>query len=175
MAAIALTPKTFNELHIVPADVGGFIKLTASDWIVLSGYKGVIPLAAYNNGAAANTVDEPVYGLGLINNTGTAYTATTTTLEVDGILPVATRALPYYIWMQDGEIIEVVGDSTPTIATSTLTVKRGCLGTTAGTTGVANNAYFAILNILVLAGAGIGPTILYCVPLPNESKAKLFA
>jgi len=180
MAAAAIVPKTFRLEHLVPILIR-LQKVTQADWINLTGIKGVIlpsgPGITSSANATANAVDTFAYGNIVINNGGVAYTATTTSLAVDGALADATttRQVPYYLKTGSGEIMEVIGDSTPEAADGTLTVRRGCLGTTASATGLANNDNMTIMNQIVMAGAVVGNETLMVFELPNDAGAKIFA
>jgi len=180
MAAASIAYKSFALQHLVPKVIR-FQKATQADWIVLSGVKGVLlpsgPGITSSANATANAVDTFAYGNIVINNAGTAYAATTTSLVVDGALADATRTrlVPYYLKTGSGEIMEVIADSTPEAADGTLTVVRGCLGTTASATGLANNDNMSIMNLIVFAGAVVGNTTLIVFELPQDTKCALFA
>lgn len=178
MAAASISPKVFRDMHITPLHVK-VQKVTQADWIVVTDQKGVLVANATVTpvGAAANVAETITYGVVDVNNGGTAYDATTTTIAVDGMAADANypRVVPYYIRTGGGEILEVITDSAPTLAAANLTVKRGCLGTTATATGLANNDRGSILNQIVLAGATVGFAELLLFPLPLDNKARLFA
>jgi hypothetical protein len=185
---VAAVTKAFGTSiqHLMPVWIK-FYKAAATDMIdstqLTPAYKGIFPLNGFSFSATACTALPAMqFGLGLINNASTAYTATSTTIAVDGIVEYIAgyaRTPPYYILAQDAgttafEIMEVTGDTLPTTAASTLTVKRGCLGTTAAVAPVANDSYIYFLNILYLTDATIGTCLVYAIPLPGDPKASLF-
>lgn len=178
MSADAILPKEFNTQHIMP-EIIKVQKVTQSDWINL-GVKGVVDFRAHTTpvGAAANVEETWTFGPGDIDNGGTAYTATTTSIVVDGMLygtGTNPRLPPYYIITGGGEVIEVLADSLPLTAAGTLTIRRGCLGTTATATGLANNDRFSILNQIVLTSSTVGFTLGQAFPLPQDEYTKPFA
>jgi len=169
MAAAEITPKYFNMQGSVRV-VGRFVKVTQSDWIVVP-YPGVSGLkAALYTGADDGTL---TYGTITVNNKGTAYTATTTSIVGDAAS--ITRQTPYYVQSSSGEIAMVVTDATPTTAVATLSVIRGCLGTTASATGFADDNTLYIKNMIVFGANSTGVVDFEFTPLPKEPKAQLFA
>lgn len=185
MAAVATKIKNTDVQHLIPAFMSAY-KAAQNDWIVTTeltpSYKGFLPIAGWSFSATAcTTATDMNFGLGLIDRVEDDYTATTTSIAVNGISPTVVRSAPYYILAQDAtatafEIMEVTADSLPTAAATVLTVKRGCLGTTAGTSSdvIKNNAYVYFLNVIVMADAEIGTQLIYGVPLPAEARAKIF-
>lgn len=178
MSADAILPKQFNTQHQMPILVK-VQKITQNDWINLANTKGVIGVVGNTTpvGAAANVQETWTYGPGDVNNGGVAYTATDTSIVVDGMLygtGTNPRLAPFYILTGGGEIIEVISETYPLTAAGTFTVKRGCLGTTATATGLANNDRFSILNQIVLTSSTVGFTTLWVSPLPQDPKAKAY-
>ena len=176
----------FNTQHIMPVWVS-FYKAAATDMFdstqLTPSYKGFFPLNGFSYSATACTALPAMqFGMGRINNAGTAYTATDTTLALNEIVEYITgyaRQPPYYILAQDAgttafEIMEVLTDSLPTTAATSITVKRACLGTTALVAPLVDDAYVFFLNILYLTDATIGTCIVYGIPLPGEPKTPLF-
>jgi len=180
MAAEAITPKVFTMQGLVPRLIR-VLKVTQADWINIPDVRGVLlpsgPGITSSANATANAVDTFAYGNIVINNGSTPYTATTTSLAVDGALAHATntRLVPYYLKTGSGEVMEVIADSTPEQATSVLTVRRGCLGTTASATGLANNDNMTIMNQIVLAGAVVGNTTMLVFEMPEDPGSRPFA
>jgi hypothetical protein len=169
MAAVELTEKAFMMLSaswkIIQA-----VKATQSDWITLP-VKGVIAVVGVTDSTAATAAETPTFGTVTINNGGAAYTAASTAIAVDGAL--ATRVTPYYLLSASGEIIEVTNETAPATAAGTLTIKRGCFGTTPSATGLANNDVLSVLNQIVLASATVGGELLAALVLPEDPGAKL--
>ncbi|GEM_PF-2488617 len=177
MSADAILPEFMNLQYVMPI-VFKVQKATQHDWINLSKsgnlIKGVVGVVANTTpvGAAANVAETITYGPCDIDNAGTAYTATTTSIVVDGMLygtGTNPRICPYYLLTGGGEILEVIADSLPLTAAGTLTVRRGCLGTTATATGLAQNDRCSILNQIVLTSSTVGFTIGRALPLPEAA------
>ena len=178
-AAMMATPTYwYNMLHEAPLFFN-FVKVTQSDWVYMKGFKGVVPVTGMNKAATsgANTMDVTfTYGT-VTFAAGGAATATSLAATVATISRGQTSS-PFYVQLPSqtagvpGEIMEVTNDSAPTAATSTFTVKRGCLGTTAQI--IAAGDVGAIMNILFFGGSGVGTTICAVIPLPNESRAPMF-
>ncbi len=140
------------------------LKVTQGDWIVLSGIKGVWPPIGFTVTTSANAQETPNYGT--LEILGSGYGATDTSLTIENAY--ITRKPPYFLATAGAEIMEVVADSTPAAATSTLTVVRGVLGTTASATGIATTNICSILNMIVLGSATVGPTWLRATPFTGE-------
>ena len=165
--ASEITPKYYNKQTAIPV-VGRFEKAATSDWIVLP-YPGVtnMRLTLYTGADDATLT----YGTITVHNKGTAYTATDTAIIGDAVSPVgAIRQCPYYVQTTSGEIMMVIQDTTPTTSTQTLTVIRGCLGTTASLTGLADDAVLYVKNIIVSGAATTGFVDFEFLPMPWEPK-----
>jgi hypothetical protein len=176
MAAIALVPKVFPIMHLVPKIIRATI-LTTLDWINIPDTKGVLlPLPAGTVATANNTsCNITTVNYGECYSTA-VYTATATTIAVDTALADATngRLVPYYLKCPSGEMMEVLTDSLPKTAASTLTVRRGVLGSTAA--AIADNDRFSIMNQLVLTnGTAVGTATTLVFDMPQDSGVKLFA
>lgn len=170
MAAAEITPKYFNKQGSVLV-VGRFLKATTADWIVLP-YPGVQNIVAHlYTGAEEGTL---TFGSAVVNNKGTAYTATTSSIVVDA--GTLTRQTPYYVQAgaTGGEIMLVTNETAKDNAASTLTVIRGCLGTTAAAASVADDVVLYIKNIVVFGAATTGYVDFSFFPMPAEPKAKLY-
>jgi len=141
-------------------------KLYQADWFAIAGVRGVWTPSGTVITTSANYAETFTYGAMTINNSGTAYSATSTSIVV--ATAAATRKVPYYVLTAGGEILEVTADSTPTATTSTLTVVRGVLGTTASATGLAHTNVVAVLNQVILGTSNIGPFIFRATPLVGE-------
>jgi len=151
--------------------VVSLIKAATSDWITLDNYKGMLVTSVQGFSIAANLRDHvPTYGVATITATETA----TSTEVVVGTATV-TRVVPFYVMTAGGEVMEVISETDSTNATSTWTVRRGCLGTTATATGLAATNVVAILNMLILPANCLGNTVITGIPLPNEPRAQFFA
>ena len=170
MTVAELTEKKFALMHLVPQVIKAQ-RVTAGDWIVLEGFKGVIPLYGIGQSVAVSLQEASfTYGTATITPT-----CTTSTVEMAVTLGTATRVPPYFVLTAGGEIMEVISETAPTSANSTWTVRRGCLGTSASATGLAANNLVGIMNILFLGSNNVGPEMIVVLPLPNDSGAKIFA
>lgn len=168
MAAAEITPKYWNDVHAFPVK-GRFTQAAASDWIVLP-YPGAKNIKATTYEGTEET--SFTYGTAAINNSGTAYTATTTSIVVG--TGKITRQVPYYIQTTSGELIYVYSETAAGNAASTLSVIRGCLGTTASATGLAHTNTVYIQNIIIFGTATVGVVDFEFTPLPYEYRAKMY-
>jgi hypothetical protein len=168
MTAAEITPKYYNKQTNIPV-VGRLTKVAQSDWIVLP-YPGVSNFRANNYAGGSETT--LTYGTAAISNAGTAYTALTKQL----VLTTAkiTRKPPYYLQTTSGELIFVYIDSDTTSAAPTVECIRGCLGTTASATGIANGNTVYIKNIVILGQSSTGITDFSFTPMPFEPKGSEF-
>ena len=155
---------------------GRFLKAATADWVVFAGTAtdrvfGVMNLEArLYTGAVESTL---TFGTATINNSGTAYTATSTEIVIAS--GVITRVPPYYIETTSGELILVTSETAAGAAASTLTIRRGCLGTTASATGLANSNTIYIRQIVVFGAATTGYVYFDYTPLPTNTGAGLFS
>jgi hypothetical protein len=169
MAAAAIAKTVFNYNGNIPV-IFSFTKVTQADWVVFGDYPGVINC----RGTLYTGADEATltYGTAAINNSGTAYTATSTSIVVAS--GTITRVPPYYVLTTAGEIMMVLSETAADNAASTWTVKRGCLGTTASLTGVAHTNTVYILNIIVWGAATSGKIHGSFIPLPEQPTPGVF-
>jgi hypothetical protein len=133
--------------------IGYFVVLTdQNDFILLDDYKGVFLLeSSFANGARPTITRAKV----AVNNAGTPYTATDTTIVYEGGNCNRSADAFYMRSKATGEIMEVI-DDTPTTATGTLTVKkRGCFGTTAAAASVADEVELQAMNAFLIADATV--------------------
>jgi hypothetical protein len=172
MAAVELTEKTFPMQHLKVL-IAKLQSTATGDWVVINGYKGVIPLGGI--GQATDHAHEEIaftYGVATVDAT---ITATATTINVTSA--TVTRVPPFYVLTANGgtssEIFEVLSETDSTNATSTWTIRRGCLGTTASVHTATD--VVSIMNILFTGVSCVGPHIWTLLPLPEESRAKVFA
>ena len=185
MAVAAVTKATqFATQQVMPAWVCCY-KAAATvmlDTTLLNPpYRGFMPLNAFAFSATA-CVAQPLvqHGSGQVTTTTTATATSLVVKSITQYVAGTARTPPYYILAQDAtttafEIMLVTADSTPEAATSTLTVKRGCLGTTAAVPGVTANSYIYFLNLLYLTDAtSIGSWLCYGIPLPSDERAQVF-
>ncbi len=143
---------------------------STADWIILDD-PGIVVLACDLCTGAHQT---NTWNTLTVKNTGTAYDADDVSIVYDGATASTRRSTNFYVSNdKTTEIMYVTLDSGYTSTTGTLTVVRGCLGTTAHADGVANDATLYILNSVVLAGA-TGPCILTYLGMPEQPKANFF-
>jgi hypothetical protein len=170
MAASLTTHSRWN-LAAYQEEVISLVSDDSGDWIVLTAPGIVAPSLTGDTGAALACT----YGTLNTHNKGTAYTATTTSIVYNEASPGSTTRLPgaYYIMhATTGEIMWVVNDSGYTADTGTLTVVRGCLGTTAGL--CADDAVLNVLNVIVTGADIDGRAFVRGVILPSNYKAPMF-
>ena len=168
-----LTTKYYFQLMHTIVDVIRVTKAAQADYFSLTNYPGAIPLNATTftsvNDTASCVNDTITYGPMKVNGT---IAATVTTLVVDSC--VGTRLLPYYLMSStSGEIMYVTADSTPTTTSSSLTIRRGVLGTTAAT--LTDNDPLYVLNQLVMDSSSVGAEMIMIYPLPSDPGAKMFS
>lgn len=168
----SLTTNSKFPLTAYSETVFSFVSDDSGDWVVLA-VPGIICPVMCDNTGTAMTVD---YGTMHVLNAGAAYSATSTSIVYDNGSPGSCQRLPggYYIETTSGELIYVLKDSGYTADGGTLTVVRGCLGTTASATGVANTNVLQVKNVIVTAADVDARIVLRGVVLPNEYKAQLF-
>jgi hypothetical protein len=174
MTAAEITEKVF-ALNGEIRHKGRFIKVSTADWVVFAGTAtdrvfGVMNLLArLYTGAMEDTL---TFGTATINNGGTAYSATDTSIVIAS--GAITRVPPYYIQTTSGEILFVTSETAANNAASTLTVKRGCLGTTASATGLTNSSTIYIRQIVYFGAATSGVVEFEYTPMPTDPGTKLF-
>lgn len=168
MVAAEITGKYFNKQTAIPV-VGRFLQATTSDWTVVP-YPGVAGLVATlpTGGAAAITG----FGTVTINNDSTAYTALSNQIVIKS--GAITRKVPYYLQTSSGELIYVYNETAADNAASTLDVIRGCLGTTASLTGLADDSTLYIKNYIIWGANGAYYIDFSFVPMPWEPKGSEF-
>ena len=151
-------------------------KAAQNDTVLLPAPGGIpISVMVVNNGSAASAEE---YGWKLNTvcaaepSAGT-FTATDTAIEYDGAT-ASTRPSGGYFVMNatTGEVMFVSADSGYDGTSGTLTVIRGCLGTTAST--IANNEYLAILGSLYLPINLAGKAVIVYLELPQDPKSDFF-
>lgn len=170
MTAAEITEKAFPMQYTMPV-LAKVQRVTASDWVVFSDYKGVIPLGAMGQSIAVSLAETvPTWGVATVTTTATA---TTTSIAVTGA--TITRSATFYVITAGGEIMEVTADSDTASATPTWTVRRGALGTTATATGLAATNVVGIMNILFMPANNVGPNMMVVFPLPQDARTKPFA
>jgi len=171
MVADLTTKVDFQLMHLVP-DILMVTKATQSDWVNLS-YPGVIVLNGAVFTSIADTVTNALETItyGTMKSTAAYATVTATSIVIDSAS--ITRLLPYYIFNgTTGEMMLVTADTAPGSAGATLTIKRGCLGTTA--VAIADNAPLYVMNQIFLGNAAVGKVMMVVLPFPANPGVKLF-
>lgn len=170
MAAAELTEKQSTLIQDGSVYVNKIKQITQHDWVILP-EKGIWDISGkLITGADATLTRVPL----VVNNKGTAYTATTTSIVYDGVTH-SVSSTSFYIETASGEIIEVIS-SAPAAAAGTLTVKkRGCFGTTASATGLADDNTVYALNALNLGDNQTAAVTLIYKPMPDDPNTPLFA
>lgn len=175
MAAAGISNIAKPTQHIMPLNIQ-FTSVTTGDWINIAGCRGVhLPAALAITSSTNNSAPDVgtcQYGSALST---AIYAATATSIAVDGANADNTnyRQAPFYVKCKNGEIMEVTADSTPKAATSTWTVRRGCLGTTAA--AVADNDYFDICNQIVVASTRVGFVTGLAFPMSEDPGAPVYS
>ena len=175
MTAAEITEKEYAENGWIK-HTGRFLKAAQSDWVVFAGLATDHVLGVINcRGTLYTGADEATltYGTAAINNSGTAYTATTTSIVIAS--GTITRVPPYYIQTTSGEIIMVLEETAADNAASTLTIKRGCLGTTASATGLAHSNTIYLKQIVIFGASTTGYVDFEYTPMPNMPDTGLFS
>jgi hypothetical protein len=152
-------------------------KTAQLDGVWFKNHAGIIPLVGVTTTNATNgaTVTATFsYNSIRVNNSGTAYTATSTQIvynEWSGLAAASQRSSGnYYVYNgSTDEIIYVVKDSAPTSASGTLDVIRGCLGTTAAVP--ADDNFLMVMNSVVLPNANTGKMMIFYLEMPSDPKA----
>lgn len=168
-----LTTKVDLQLMHLVLDVVMVTKATQSDWMNFK-YPGVIVLNGAVFTSVADTVTNALETItyGTMKANGAVATTTGTSIIYDNAS--ITRLLPYYIFNgTTGEMMLVDADTAVDGAAGTVTVKRGCLGTTA--VAIADNAPLYVMNQIFLGNAAVGKVIMLVIPFPENPDVKLFA
>ena len=174
MTAAEITEKVYAENGWIK-HTGRFLKAATADWVTFAGTATDHVLGVINcRGTLYTGADEATltYGTAAINNSGTAYSATTTEIVIAS--GVITRVPPYYFQTTSGEIILVTAETAAGAAASTLTIKRGCLGTTASATGLAHTNTIYLKQIVIFGAATTGYVDFEYTPMPTTEDAGVF-
>jgi hypothetical protein len=167
MTAAAIAKTVFNYNGNIPV-IFSFVKANTADWVVFGDYTGVIDC----RGTLYTGADEASLTYGTASGP-TSFTATQTTLAVTSA--TITRVPPYYIMdALTKEIMMVLSETAAGSSSSTLTVKRGVLGTTASANSGANDTLY-IMNIIVFGAATSGFISGHFLPMPEQPDVGLFA
>lgn len=167
MAAAKIT-STSNTVAY-PWKMATFTKVTQSDWTLLDCAGTLAFTARHVNGS----LETPTYPTVTADEAVDGFTAAETAIAYDGATANTRPSGGYYVRNGTaGEILYVYSDSGYTGASGTLTVRRGCLGTTAA--AIANDATLYILSTIILGSATTGPALITYLPLPDDPATQIF-
>lgn len=153
-------------------------KATKSDSVTFFDKPGIIPLdiMTITNAASGSSATAENWEYGLIRAAEPAagtFTAADTTIEYDTAIIGNRNTGDFYVRnTTSGEVMYCISDSGSTTTSGTMTVIRGCLGTTAAV--IADNAYLQVMNCIQLNSANVGIETFVYVALPGEYKATFF-
>jgi len=159
-----------------------FTVTTSGDWFKMSA-PGIIPLSAMVISTAASGFSATPYYAG-VNVVTTVSTTTATSITYTGAgNPFKLPHTDFYIMTTGGEIMYCTHNSgygTLAAGGGTFTVMRGCLGTTATTTGLTAASDLYIMNVIVVTSgtqgwpAVAGKVLMSFIELPSDPKAHMF-
>jgi hypothetical protein len=185
MAAIYSTMYTAMECGY-PVKTALFSVATTGDWFKM-GAPGVIPIACnVFTTASSGYTATPYYANVLVTTTVSTTTGTSVVYKA-AANPWLMPQGPFYILTAGREIMMCTYNSGYSAtagggSTGTMTVIRGCLGTTATTTGLVAGNTLHILKVLKFStnsadGHGapiVGPVMMAFMELPDDPKAYVF-
>lgn len=164
------TETNFNIAGEIP--VASFVTKGAQNDVFIVPFPGVRNVVAQHY---TGTAEACTFTTVTIANGGAAYDETTTSIVYGSATANYRTSGGYYLITTGGEIIYVIADSGAASTGGTLTVKRGCLGTTATGTGLANTNVCYVMNALTLSTATTtGKVFVSYSPLPADPNTKLF-
>ena len=173
MTAASNEAKTvFNYNGDVPV-IFSFAKKATSDWTIFGDYPGVINCrGTLNTGADEASLTYGTAAAAANSSTGTAVGSTSGTL-LNITSGKITRVPPYYLLEQaTGEIMLVLSETAANNATSTLTVKRGVLGTTAASITASDT--LSIMNCIIWGASTTGLITGTFLPLTSTDSQGIF-
>jgi len=171
-SAANLAKTVFNYNGNIPV-IFSFTKAAQSDWTIFGDYTGVIDCrGTLNTGADEGSLTYGTATAAANSTTGTAVGSTTGTL-LNVTSAKITRVVPYYLLDQStGEIMFVISETAVGNATSTLTVKRGVLGTTAASITASDT--LSIMNCVIWGASSTGLVTGHFLPMPEQPDVGLF-
>jgi hypothetical protein len=153
-------------------------KATKSDSVTIFDKPGVWPIDVYTftNGASGSTATAENWEYNVIRAAEPAagtFTAADTTIEYDTAITSNRNSGNYYVRnTTSGEIMYCITDSGYNTTSGTMTVIRGCLGTTAAV--IADNTYLEVMNVIQLNSANTGIEHIIYLAMPSEYKASIY-
>jgi len=154
--------------------IWSFVSDDSGDWFVLDVPGVICPLLSGDTGA----VMTQTYGTLNVHNKGTAYSATDTSIVYNEASPgsMTRKTGGFFVMASTGsEIMWVANDSGYAADTGTLTVIRGCLGTTAAAASVADDVVLNVLNVIVSGTDIDGRGFMRGIALPSDPKVNICA
>lgn len=153
-----------------------FTKATKADAVTFPEEAGIIPISMliHTTGASGITssASEGWSYCTVAVSEGVAGVTDTTIAYASAAPGAERRASGYYVRSPNGEIMYVLADSGYSSTSGTLTVKRGCLGTTPAS--IVHSTYLEVLCSLHLYGEGTGTEWIVYMPLPKDPNATMW-
>lgn len=169
MAVVTITKQ--SEIVGYPFNIASGAVAAANDCIKFA-EAGVIPFFVNIQNNATTVATSSPYRYAEVKATTTYDTDDTAIVYDGGTASERTDGSFYARNARTGEVVFVKSDSTPTGTGGTMTVVRGCLGTTAA--AMADEDYLFCMNSLVSTGAATGTAIVGYFALPELHKATFF-
>lgn len=169
-----------------PIKTALFSVATTGDWFKMSA-PGVIPIACRTFTTASSGYSATPYYANVLVTTTVSTTTGTTVVYKAAENPWTMPQGPFYILTAGREIMMCTYNSGYSAtagggSTGTMTVIRGCLGTTATATGLTAGNTLHILKVLKFSNVGyghgtvpvVGVVMLTYLELPSDPKAYVF-
>jgi hypothetical protein len=153
-------------------------KATKNDAVTIFDKPGIWPVdvRTFTNAASGSSATAEDWEYALIRAAEPAagtFTAADTTIEYDTAVIGDRDTGNFYVRnTTSGEIMYCISDSGSTTTSGTMTVIRGCLGTTAAV--IANDTYLQVMNTLYLNSANVGIEHIIYFAMPSEYKASIY-
>jgi hypothetical protein len=153
-----------------------FTKATKADAVTFPEEAGIVPinLLIHTTGASGITSSASEgwsYGTVAVSE-GVAGVTDTSIAYATAAPGSERRESGYYVRTPNGEFMYVLNDSGYSSTSGTLTVIRGCLGTTPAS--IVHSTYLEVMCTLHLYGEGTGQEWIVYMPLPKDPKATIW-
>lgn len=149
-------------------------KAAQNDILTIFDKKGFVPreVMVHANAAAGSSATTEPWEYTVIRVNGIAGVGDTS-MPYDTAVANERTSGDYYVFSPvNGEMLYVKNDSGYTTTSGTLTVVRGCLGTTESS--IADDSYLIVMNAIKLKGSATGKIVMFYDALPEDHKANLF-
>lgn len=167
MPAAKIT-STSNQVAY-PWKMASLTKATQSDWTILD-CAGTL---MFSTRLVTGALETPTYPTLTSDEAVDGFTAAETAIVYDGATANTRPSGGYYVRVgTTGEILYVYTDSGYNAASGTLTVRRGCLGTTAA--AIPNDTTLYILSTIILGSVTTGQALITYLPLPDDPATQIF-